>query len=84
MYTKQDIEQIVEKQRKYFKSGKTLDIDFRIEQLKKLKNAVLKYENEIEDALFEDLGRCKTESYLLDIGTIVLEINEMIHGLRKR
>ena len=83
MYTKQDIEQIVEKQRKYFKSGKTLDIDFRIEQLKKLKNAVLKYENEIEDALFEDLGRCKTESYLLDIGTIVLEINEMIHGLRK-
>ena len=83
MHSENDIKTIVEKQRQYFKTGKTLDVDFRIEQLKKLKNAVLKYEDEIKLALNKDLGRSETESYLLDIGTIVLEINETLKGIRK-
>ena len=83
MFSENDIELIVEKQREYFKSGETLDIDFRIAQLNKLKNAVLKYEKEIKIALNKDLGRSEAESYLLDIGTIILEINETIKGLRK-
>lgn len=83
MYTEQDIRNIVQKQREFFLTNKTLDVDFRIAQLNKLKKAVIKYEDEIIDALKADLGRSKTESYLLDIGTIVLEINETIHGLKK-
>ena len=83
MYTENDIKNIVEKQRQYFKTGETLSIDFRLAQLNKLKNAVLKHEDDIKKALYEDLGRCESESYLLDIGTIILEINETIHGLRK-
>ena len=83
MYTENDIKLIVEKQRQYFRSGKTLDVNFRIAQLNKLKNAVIKYEDEIKQALYLDLGRSETESYLLDIGSIILEINETIHGLRK-
>ena len=83
MYTEQDIKNIVEKQREYFKSNQTLDVDFRIAQLKKLKSVVIKYENEIKKALNLDLGRSDNESYLLDIGTIILEINETIHGLKK-
>ena len=83
MYTEQDIKLIVDKQRQFFKSGKTLDVSFRIEQLNKLKNAVIKYEDEIKIALNKDLGRSETESYLLDIGTIILEINETLKGLRK-
>lgn len=83
MYTELDIKNIVEKQREYFKTNVTLDIDFRIAQLNKLKSAVIKNEDKIKDALKQDLGRCSTESYLLDIGPIILEINETIHGLRK-
>lgn len=83
MYTEVDIKNIVDKQREYFKTNATLDIDFRIAQLKKLKNAVIKYEDKIKAALKYDLGRCETESYLLDIGPIILEINETIHGLKK-
>ena len=83
MYTKQDISRIVQTQREYFNTNETLDVDFRIAQLKKLKAAVIKYEKEIADALCSDLGRCKTESYLLDVGPIILEINEIISGLRK-
>ena len=79
----QDLHAIVEKQREYFSSGRTLDVNWRIEQLIKLKQAVIDNEHKIEDALANDLGRSITEGYFCDIGPVVLEINEAIHGLRK-
>lgn len=82
-YTKEKIHKIVEKQRNYFFTNKTLNIDFRIEQLKKLKQAVINHEVDIEEALNKDLGRSKEESYLVDIGPVIVEINEIIEGLRK-
>ena len=35
------------------------------------------------DALHEDLGRSEAEAYFCDIGDVIMEINEYIHGLRK-
>ena len=83
MYTENDIKNLVDKQRKFFSTNKTLSYDFRIAQLNRLKDAVIKYQDEIISALNEDLGRCETEAYLLDVGTIILEINETIKGLKK-
>ena len=83
MYTELDIKNIVEKQRTYFKTGATLPIDFRIAQLKKLKDAVLKNETQIKEALRIDLGRNDSESFLIDIGPIIVEINETIKGLKR-
>ena len=34
---------IVEKQRAYFLTGQTLDLDFRLSQLQKLKTAVIRF-----------------------------------------
>lgn len=82
-YTVSDIHNVVEQQRKYFRSGETLSIDFRIRQLKKLKNMIVHNEAEMIKALNEDLGRHETESYICDVGSIILEINEMLHGLKK-
>jgi aldehyde dehydrogenase (NAD+) len=78
-----EIREIVEAQRKFFLSGATLPVSWRITQLKKLKAAVLAHEKEFEDALAQDLGRSRVEAYLCDIGPIVVEINEMIAGLRR-
>ena len=83
MYTEEAIRGIVEKQRAFFQTGKTLDVSWRIAQLKKLKSAVLAHEAEFEAALNADLGRSKVEAYLCDIGPIIVEINETIRGLRK-
>jgi len=83
IWTKETISEIVERQRAYFRSGATLDVSFRIEQLKKLRSAVLNNEAEILRALNEDLNRHPTEAYFCDVGTTVLEINETIRGLRK-
>lgn len=83
MFTKEKIHSIVETQREFFRSGETLSISWRIKQLKKLKNAIIKYENELEEALHADLGRSKVEAYLCDIGPTIVDINETIHGLKK-
>ena len=82
-WTKEKIHKIVKRQRAFFKTGKTLDVSFRIAQLKKLKEAMQKYETEIEQALYEDLGRSAAEAYLCDIGPVIMEVNEMIRGVKK-
>ncbi len=83
MYTNEQIQQIVATQRKFFRTGATLPIKWRIEQLKKLKTAVKAYATDFEDALIEDLGRSRVEAYLCDVGPIIVEVNEMIRGLRR-
>lgn len=83
MQTKQMIKEIVQKQREFFQTGRTLDIDWRLRRLAALKKVVLSHEKDIEKALFEDLGRSRTEAYFCDVGTIVAEINEIMSGLKK-
>ena len=83
IYTEQEISNIVAAQRKYFRTGVTLPVKWRIQQLKKLKAAVIAHETEFEEALAKDLGRSKVEAYLCDVGPIITEINEMISGLRR-
>lgn len=46
-----EIENIVAQQRKFFRTGETLDVKWRIRQLKKLKAAVIAHEVEFEQAL---------------------------------
>ena len=82
-YTEGKIREIVAAQRRFFRSGETLPVRWRIKQLKRLKAAVLAHEKEFEDALAEDLGRSTVEAYLCDIGPIIVEINEMLAGLRR-
>ncbi len=82
-YTESSIKAIVEAQRQFFRSGTTLPLKWRIQQLKKLRSAVAAYETRFEDALAQDLGRSRTEAYLCDIGPVITEVTEMIHGLRR-
>lgn len=82
-FTENEIKNIVDNQREFFRTGTTLDVKWRLQQLKKLKNAVIGYESEFEDALAQDLGRSKVEAYLCDVGPIITEINEMLCGLKR-
>ena len=77
------IDTILEKQRKYFASGATLPVKFRIEMLKKLYNTVKKYEKEIADALKADLGKSDFEAFMCETGMVLAEIGYMIKHTRK-
>lgn len=82
MYTETTIREIVDKQREFFYSGKTLDVEFRLRQLRRLKAAIIKNQQVLEDVLYRDLGRAPMEAYFCDIGSVILEINETMKGLR--
>ncbi len=78
-----DIHDLVTKQREFFKTKVTLDINYRLRALKKLKQMLLDNEEIIEQALVKDLNKTPFEGYLTDIGPCIVEINETIKGLRK-
>lgn len=82
-YGQEEIRQVVLAQRDFFRTGQTLDVKWRIAQLKRLRRAVLSYEQEFEQALAADLGRSAVEAYLCDILPTVTEIDETIRGLRR-
>ncbi|MCR5709904.1 MAG: aldehyde dehydrogenase family protein [Bacteroidales bacterium] len=82
-WTEERIRSIVESQRKFFRSGATLPVSWRLEQLRKLKAAVTAHQAEFTEALAKDLGRSTVEAYLCDVGPIIVEINEMLRGLRR-
>lgn len=73
----------IQSQYDFFKSGLTKDIDFRIEQLKKLKKTLHKYESEIYKALEADLHKCKFEAYVTEFGFIINEIDDAIKNAKK-
>ncbi len=80
--TSSDIQKLLERQRRFYRSGKTLPVRFRIEQLKKLYAAVKKYENEINGALTKDLGKSEYEGFMCESGLVLTEISYMIKHVR--
>ena len=76
-----DYKDTLEKQRKYYRTGETLPVSFRINMLKKLKRALKNHENEIIDALHEDLGKSDFEAYATEIGIVYGEIGYLIKHL---
>ena len=74
---------ILEKQQEFFKSGKTLDLNFRLDYLKKLRTVIKEKEVEIANALKEDLGKSHTEAYMCEIGLAVSEITYFLKNLKK-
>ena len=83
MNTIESINDIVSQQREYFLTNETKSIDFRLKQLKKLKSAVEKYSDDIYDALWKDLHKCKEEAFLTEISIVLNEINDHIKNIKK-
>lgn len=81
--TSEQIQSLLEKQRVYYKSGATISVNFRIEQLKKLYATVKKYETEVNDALKSDLGKSHYEGFMCESGLVLSEISYMIRHTKK-
>ena len=78
-----NIDELLEKQRAYFRSGATLSYEFRREMLNKLMGAVKAHEKDIEKALFADLGKSDFEGFMCEIGLVKTELSHMIKHLRR-
>lgn len=76
------MKELVAKQRGYFLSGETRTYDFRIEQLKKFKSMIKKYEKDMYRALKADLNKSRHESFTTEIGILYSEIDFMLKHLK--
>lgn len=81
--TSDQISNLLQKQKIFYKSGATIPVEFRMEQLKKLYAAVRKYETEVNDALKTDLGKSHYEGFMCESGLVLSEISYMIRHVRK-
>jgi len=80
--TEVEVRNIVDLQRKYFYTGATLNVDFRIQAMQKLKDCIIKYEDKITAALKSDLGKSAFESYMCETGMVLSELTYMIKNTR--
>jgi aldehyde dehydrogenase (NAD+) len=83
LLTENRLDQILNKQRTFFKSHTTKDVSFRKEKLKKLLSVVESYESEIADALKKDLNKSFQEAYLTEISLVKSEIKFHLKNLKK-
>lgn len=67
----------------YFSKTHTNNLKFRIHQLKNFRSVILKYENDIYEALWSDLRKSKEEAYLTEINLILQEIDKNLKYLKK-
>lgn len=73
--TQLEISEIVQSQRKFFRTNATLPVNFRIDALRKLHNAIKSNEEKIAKAIKSDLGKSAMESYMCETGLTLSEIS---------
>ena len=76
-------EELLNLQKRYLENKKTISVDERINNLKKLKNTIKKYEKDIIKALEIDLGKHIFESYTTEIGFVYSSIDYTIKNIKK-
>lgn len=78
-----DLQAQIDAMRAFFKTGATQEVNFRLQQLTRLKSWLKLHEAKVLDALEKDLGKCAYEGYMCELGLVYDEINMMKKHLRK-
>lgn len=80
--TQREIADLAQKQRRFFATGQTLNVEFRIAQLKRLRRGVKENETALLQALEADLGKSGYEGYMCEVGLLLSEISYLMRDLR--
>lgn len=67
----------------FFRQGRTAEAAFRLEQLKKLREALIRFERDLMEALRKDLGKGEMEAYSSEIGIVLSSIAYQAKHLKK-
>lgn len=70
------MENIVSQQRDFFKSDKTKDCNFRIQQLKALKKVLKSNESLLTEAIYKDFKKSEFDCYTTELALLYSDINE--------
>ena len=75
------IEEKVSAARQFFRSGKTLDLSYRKDALRRLKEAIQSNETQLSEAIRSDLGKSASEAYMCEIGLVLAEIGYTLNHI---
>lgn len=79
--------ELLERQKQFFATGRTRSVEFRIAQLKKLRDTLKAREDDMLKALKKDLGKAPFEAYGSEVGFVYEELSHTlkhINGWTKR
>ena len=79
----QTIHSVFEKQQRFFNTHVTLEYIFRKDSLNRLEHAINSYENELINALSDDLGKSTFEAYGSEIALVKTELRYIRRNLKK-
>ncbi|MBL4934098.1 aldehyde dehydrogenase [Clostridium paridis] len=79
----EEVLKIIEKHKKYFRTGETRNIDFRLSKLNELKKVIKENESLILEALKKDLNKSEFDGYASEIGYLYDSIKYFTKNLRK-
>ncbi|NIK78961.1 aldehyde dehydrogenase (NAD+) [Paenibacillus castaneae] len=82
-WTNERAEQIIDRHKQFYASGQTRGVSFRLQQLKKLQEAIKRYEQQLMTALYQDLRKSEFESYATEIGLVLGSIRHMMKHLKR-
>lgn len=77
------IQETVERCRAYFSTGATIPVEARIEALRALERSIVAHEDDINAALYKDLGKSATESYMCEVGLTLAELRYQLRHVRR-
>lgn len=78
-----DIQKLLKNQRRFFESGKTLELSFRKTALSRLHRAIKAHEGEICQAMGRDLGKSSMETYMCEVGLSLSELRHVSKHLER-
>ncbi len=78
-----DISTIVSSQKQYYRTQITKSTDFRKEQLRKLRKAIIQSEDELYKAVDKDLGKGYEEAFLTEMSLVIKEIDLHVKNLAR-
>lgn len=79
---KTNIKALISNQRDFFRSGKTLEISYRIKLLKKIKELLQNNEAKLYEAIYLDFKKSEIETYMTELGSIYHEIDRACRRLK--
>ncbi|MFS4416453.1 aldehyde dehydrogenase family protein [Maribacter sp. 2307ULW6-5] len=77
------MKQIVHKQREFFLTNTTKDIDFRIEQLKKLERILKENDALLNEAIYADFKKSSFDTYTNELSILYHDIREACKNVKK-
>ncbi|MCQ4085436.1 aldehyde dehydrogenase [Saccharibacillus sp. JS10] len=75
--------ELVEKQRKFFRTGETKSVAYRIDALKRLRSGIETYQERILSALRADLNKSEGEGFYTEIRLVLGEIDYTLKSLEE-